>query len=375
MEKAELVYPDYEGRSLYNLSQSIMTNLGLPTRRPVIKEIPDDGKKLSVVLIDGFGYRAGIKAGVLAEGDPFITSVFPSITTTALITLMSGQMPGEHCVLGGTTFVKKLGVIIDNFSYMPVYTKGRDSLKEITPMKELYQVENTIERAEREGKKCAIISPDFIKNSELTTITNSSSGNHFSYYHLWDALYYYRKALEGDYDFVYLYIPFADKLSHFYGPYSEPNLEAIRSIVEAVKRVAVDHRSRFRTVITADHGHVEAGEAIQMGENANLRSTFTIPPFGSTRSIFFSGNSSLLDTLNRDYPDLQIFDNSRQNFKKLLGSYDGHKIASFDYIGVPSDSKSYFYPGSLDEGNTTYFRGRHGGLASDEMMVPLIVID
>ncbi len=375
MEVENIVYPDYEGGSLYNLSQSIMQNLGIQTRHPGIKDIPLDGKRLSVVLIDGFGYNAGKRAGIIKEDDPFITSVFPSITTTALITLMSGQMPGEHCVLGGTTFVKKFGTVIDNFRYSPVYSSGRDSLKSIMSMKEAYQVENIIERASESGKKCAIISPDFIKNSELTTITNSSSGTHFHYYHLWDALDYYRKALEGDFDFVYLYIPFADKLSHLYGPYSEPNLEALRNIVGSIESIANEYSNKFRVVITADHGHVEAGKVYQMGENLQVSSSFSIPPFGSTRSIFFSGNGTLLDALKAEMPGLQIFDNSRQNFKKLLGSYEGHKKSSFDYIGVPINTDSYFYPGSLDEGNTTYFKGRHGGLHPDEMMIPLIIIE
>lgn len=242
-------------------------------------------------------------------------------------------------------------------------------------MKELFQVENIIERAANDGKKCAIISPDFIKNSDLTTITTSNQGDRFNYYNIWDSLYYYRKAMEGDYDFVYMYVPFADKLSHQYGPYSEANLEALRQIVHMISDVAKDHKDKFRVVITADHGHVEAGKPIDMGSNASLRAVFEIPPFGSTRSIFLSGNGSLLDILNRDFPGLNIFDNSRQNFKKLLGSYEGHKIATFDYIGVPADSSSYFYPGTNDEGNTIYFKGRHGGLCPEEMLIPLIIID
>ncbi|MHB1440791.1 MAG: alkaline phosphatase family protein [Cuniculiplasma sp.] len=375
MEGTKLIYPDYEGGSLYNLSHSIMISLGIQTRHPVIKDIPDDGKKMSIVLIDGFGYMAGIRAGILSQDDPYITSVFPSITTTALVTLMSGQTPGEHSILGGTTFVKRFGTIIDNFKYSPIYSKNKDSLRDMMPMKQVYQVENTIEKAEKLGKKCAIISPDFVKNSELTTVTNSTAGVHYHFHSIWDAMDLYDRALDGDFDFVYLYIPFADKLSHVYGPYSQPNLEALRDIVNAVKRVSSKYLNKFRVVITADHGHVEAGQAIQLGDNDQVTSTFSIPPFGSTRSIFLSGSSSLLEALNSQFPGLQIFDNSRQNLKKLLGSYEGHKTSSFDYIGIPVNCDSYFFPGSMDEGNTTYFKGRHGGLHPDEMMVPLIILE
>lgn len=374
MESNELVLPNYENGSLYNLAQSIITSLELQTKHNGLKEIPVDGKKMSVVLIDGFGYLAGKKAGIIEDGEPYLTSVFPSITTTALVTLMSGQLPGEHCVLGGTTFVKKFGTIVDNFQFSPVYSRGKDSLKEFGTMKDIFKVENTVEKAVRIGKKCALISPDFIKKSELTTITNSTEGDHFHYYHLWDALYFYRKALENGYDYVYLYIPFADKLSHIYGPYSEQNIMALREIVESVKREMEPYKSQYRFVITADHGHVPANKAIQMTDFPAVPINFSMPPFGSTRSIFFSGTSNLLESLNNYLPGLKIYDNNKNNLKQLLGSSECSKMTSFDYIGIPMNGDSFFFPGSLDEGNTTYFKGRHGGMCRDEMLIPLIIL-
>ncbi|SIM77310.1 alkaline phosphatase family protein [Cuniculiplasma divulgatum] len=374
MESNDLVLPNYENGSLYNLAQSVMTSLELRPHNNCLKVLPVDGKKMSVVLIDGFGYLAGVKAGIIEDGEPYLTSVFPSITTTALVTLMSGQLPGDHCVLGGTTFVKKFGTIIDNFQFSPVYSKGKDSLKEFGSMKDTYKVENTVEKAVMIGKKIAIISPEFIRKSELTTITNSTKGDHFHYYHLWDALYFYRKALENGYDFVYLYIPFADKLSHIYGPYSEQNLSALREIVNSVKKEMDPYKNEYRFIITADHGHVEAKRAIQMTDYPAVPANFSMAPFGSTRSIFFSGSSNLLESLNNYLPGLKIYDNNKNNLKMLLGSSECSRFSSFDYIGIPINGDSFFYPGSLDEGNTTYFKGRHGGLCRDEMLIPLIII-
>ncbi|MCL5888624.1 MAG: alkaline phosphatase family protein [Candidatus Thermoplasmatota archaeon] len=374
MNSGENVFPDYEGGSLYNLSQSILSSLDLQTRTPGIKDIPIDGKKMSIVLIDGFGYKAGIKAGLIEEGDLHITSVFPSITTTALVTLMSGQMPGEHSVLGGTTFVRRFGTVVDNFQFSPAFSRAKDSLKEYVSMKDAYKVENTIEKAETIGKKCAIISPDFTRKSELTTITNSQAGDHFYYFSMWDAVYFYRKALEKGYDFVYLYIPFADKLSHIYGPYSEQNLSALREIVRSVRKEMEPYRKDYRFIITADHGHVKADSPVQMTDFPLIPEHFTLPPFGSTRSVFFSGTSKLLEAINTYLPGLWIYDNNKSNLKKLLGSSDCTKYTTFDYIGIPINGNSYFYPGTLDEGNTTYFNGRHGGLNEDEMLIPLILI-
>lgn len=208
----------------------------------------------------------------------------------------------------------------------------------------------------------------------MTTITNSTEGDHFHYYHLWDALYFYRKALENGYDYVYLYIPFADKLSHIYGPYSEQNMMALREIVESVKREMEPYKSQYRFVITADHGHVPANKAIQMTDFPAVPINFSMPPFGSTRSIFFSGTSNLLESLNNYLPGLKIYDNNKNNLKQLLGSSECSKMTSFDYIGIPMNGDSFFFPGSLDEGNTTYFKGRHGGMCRDEMLIPLIIL-
>lgn len=374
MMSEEIVIPNYGGKSLYNLAQTIMKNLGLRTSHPGVTNTEINGKRISLVVMDGLGYNTGIKSGIIESEDPFLTSVFPSITTTVLTTLMSGQLPGEHGVLGGTTFLKQFGTIVNNFQYTPAYSNERDSLKGVSSMRQAFGVDDIITQAEREGKKCAVISPKYTSNSELSTITRSSGGTHFYFYAIWDALDIYRRVLAQDFDYVYLYIPYVDKMSHVYGPGSEVTLATARHIFSAVKEIASAEKSRFATIITADHGHVEAGRHVRLGDSAEFARAINMPPFGSTRSLFMSGADNLVNLVSSSFPNLKIFNSNGQNMRELLGSSECLNKTSFDYIAVPLDSCSYFYPKTLDEGGTTDFKGRHGGLSADEMMVPFVIV-
>ncbi len=375
MESNRLVMPEYDGRSLYNLSHTVIKTLELPTNKITLKEVPIDGKKLSLVVVDGFGYNVAESIGEVEGLYGLMTSVFPSITTTALSTIMTGLLPGEHGILGGTTYVKKLGSVIDNFRYASCYSGTKDSLKEISPMKDLYKTTDIVERATEINKKCAIISPEFTANSELSNITQSRGGDHFYFHSLWDAIYFYDKALKNGYDFVYLYIPFLDKLSHIYGPLSTQSKECARDILAKVSSVAKQYLNEYRTIVTSDHGHIQAKKSVYLSEDQSIKNEITIPPFGSTRSSFISGSSKLLEILNNKYPTMRIWDSTKQNLKTLLGSSDCMYLTSFDYIGVPMNEDSFFYEGTNDEGNTINFRGRHGGLLADEMLIPLIIYD
>lgn len=87
-----------------------------------------------------------------------------------------------------------------------------------------------------------------------------------------------------------------------------------------------------------------------------------------------SGADNLVNLVNSSFPNLKIFNGNGQNMRELLGSSECLNKTSFDYIAVPLDSCSYFYPKTLDEGGTTDFKGRHGGLSADEMLVPFVIV-
>ena len=364
----------YKGGSLYNLSQTIMKNLDLKPSGKPLRELNTGGKGLSVVVLDGFGYNIAVRSGSIEDDGDHLTSVFPSITTTVLTTLMSGQLPGEHGILGESVYLKKFGSIVNLFSYSPIYSEEKDSLKAIEPMKSTFETFDIISNATQNGKRCAVITPNSSANTELSSVTTGESGDRFYFRSIWDALEIYRSVLKQNYDYVYLYIPFIDKMAHIYGPFGDPTLRAATDISKSVREIANENSSRYVTVITADHGHIEAGQGVLLSDSEEFERTTSMPPFGSSRSLFLSGHHELIEVLTTETPDLKIFDNSDPHIRMLLGSTDVFKKTTFNYIAVPEGNQFYFHQKTAFYYATIDFKGRHGGLSKDEMLVPYIKV-
>ena len=57
-------------------------------------------------------------------------------------------------------------------------------------------------------------------------------------------------------NFVFLYLPYVDSVSHRFGPNSIHTMETARETVNLVIKLAEKLEQRYSVVITADHGHV-----------------------------------------------------------------------------------------------------------------------
>ncbi|MGP6294542.1 alkaline phosphatase family protein [Caldiplasma sukawensis] len=368
-----MIFPDYDGGSIYNLSQTVMKSLGLKVSGKTIKGLNEDEKKMCVVLMDGFGYNMGLNAGVLGNEDRYITSVFPSITTTVLTTMMSGLMPGEHGVLGVSTYLKKFGSIINNFDYSSIYSKERDQLREVMPMREAFSVNDICTLGEQNGKSVCVIAPQFTAKSELSTLTHGVGGKREYYSGVFDCFTSLRKALSSNYDYVYAYLPFVDSMAHKYGPDGMPTVEAIRYTFRNVKQILEEHKRDYTSVITADHGHVRTTEELNVKEIVD-RYCSTVP-FGASRSLFLSADnfSGLSEEMSK-YEDAAIFEATDKNITNLMGSLKIKEKTSFNTIIAATSGRSYNYPKTADDGLEQKFLGKHGGLSEDEMLIPLVVI-
>lgn len=368
-----MIFPDYDGGSIYNLSQTVMKSLGLKVSGKTINGLNEVGKKMCVVLMDGLGYNMALNAGVLSNEDRHITSVFPSITTTVLTTMMSGLMPGEHGVLGVSTYLKKFGSIINNFDYSSIYSRERDQLKDVMPMKEAFNIQDICTMAEQKGKSVCVVAPQFTAKSELSTLTHGMGGKREYYSGVFDSFTSLRKALSSNYDYVYAYLPFVDSMAHKYGPDGIPTIEAIKYTFKNVKQILEEYKSEYTSVITADHGHVRTTEELNVKEIVD-RFCSTVP-FGASRSLFLSAEnfSGLKDEISR-YEDAALFEATDTNIIKLLGSLKIKEKTSFNSMIAATSGRSYNYPKTADDGLEQKFLGKHGGLSEDEMLIPLVIV-
>jgi hypothetical protein len=142
----EWVYPHYGGLSIANLPATIAALLGsdLPGALPPLPEqlwadwMPGL-QRIVLVVLDALGYRMlrGMWAG--GEGKVFsdiadagrffpLTSVFPSTTSAALVTLRTGRPPAEHGWLAYEMYLREFGVAANAILLCPVWSAERDML-------------------------------------------------------------------------------------------------------------------------------------------------------------------------------------------------------------------------------------------------------
>ncbi len=369
----EIILPDYSGGSIFNISQTIKTSLGLKHRHRESSVMSFAGKPISLVVLDGLGLDLALASGVSRDTEG-ITSVFPSITATALTTLMSGELPGEHSVLGDSTFVRRLGSIINNGSYRSIYCDEKDSLSRYLPINEVYNSPNIIAEATSNGMKCAVISPYQWENAAFARLSSSPAGEHFYYSDFEGAISLYNNIMKRNYDYIYFYIPYIDISSHKLGPGSTETLQVARQIINSVTRVSMDHTDKYTTIITADHGHIRIDKWVNLElDNMNLGKD-SIPLFGSPRSLFMNYSDEQAETLRATLSESSIFKATDQNLRKLLGSSKCMKKTMFTHLAGAISHSSYYYPISIANGSSKII-GDHGGLTREEMIVPCITIE
>ncbi|MGC8515279.1 MAG: alkaline phosphatase family protein [Thermoplasmata archaeon] len=369
----KVIYPDYSGGSIYNISQTVKNSLGLKATHAGIRFLKAPDKPISLVVLDGLGYELAISAGEIRGDTPYLTSVFPSITCTALTSLLSGQMPGEHGVLGDTTFLYRMGTIINNSTYSSIYSQNPGELSRYMPMRDAYGANNIINEATLAGKRCAVVCPEQWQNKELANLTASESGEHFYYNSMDNAFEQYRKAIGKDFDFIYFYLPYIDQASHKFGPHSAHTVDTAKKILKAVKSLSLECKNRYTSMITADHGHIKVRKTTRLDQGRHALSNLKVPPFGSARSFFLNIEDASKNDLERNHEGLLAYKATSKSVTKLLGSDTCLKKTLFNYIIASDSDVSFYYPPAVGS-NDSAMIGDHGGLTEAEMLVPLIVI-
>ncbi|MEJ2775476.1 MAG: alkaline phosphatase family protein [Sulfolobaceae archaeon] len=359
----EFIYPNYQEKSIYNLACGIADFLGVK-RECKGKKIELSGRRLVLVLLDGLGYNMLKNAGFPVE--EYITTVFPSTTSTVITTLFTALLPAEHGVLGYNTYSKRLGGIVNTLKYTYPLVDSRDSISE--NVKLLTAFPNIRSYLAESNIKTAEVIPKGIENTEFTNATHGKTSITKTYTNFLDGFYELSQVLsEGQYNFVYFYVPDIDTLAHKHGPTNEVTKEAIVEIYKRVLAVAEKFKD-YVFVVTADHGHVQVSDHVLLNNDQSLISLLDILPYGDSRALFLHSRYDLKTYLYDKYPNLVVF--TKQDFDILLG---GNTQA--DFIAVPNDFKAYIYVYKEKADEYAKLKGHHGGLSEDEMKVPLVILN
>ncbi|MCD6176952.1 MAG: alkaline phosphatase family protein [Candidatus Cloacimonetes bacterium] len=390
----KIIYPDYKN-SIVNLISSILETYDVTNNHPPLKQL--DTKTLRIkkniifFILDGFGMNLLNK---FANSTKFlnknlvspITSVFPSTTSAAITSIISGKTPWEHGAIGWTLYFKEFAKNID---YLPNW----DSITYKTQNAKKYNVIDYV-GADNIFNKISGRNPDvqqfYLTHDELSqstnVIRNSGTAKIIPYSdnnHLYKTINELIKTKKEGRKLIFVYSSSPDKIEHRHGVYSDEVKNFIVEADSALKNLSSQLAGTNTTIlITADHGLIDINNYYYTNEDEKLYDSMIMPTFPEPRFLSFFVKKHKMEQFEEAFKKYEdkflLFTRSEFLKHKFLGFGKMHpKIDDFigDYLAIAiSDSamKSiYMQNGKWKK----EFLAHHAGLTEDEMLVPLIKID
>ena len=363
-------FPNYK-KNIVNISATFNKMLGHETNIPSLnkleKYLKKDYKNVVFIIFDGFGInpiKVNLdKKNILRRNiKQTLTSVFPSTTTNATTTLMSGDYPFNHGWFGWNIYFEELSKAIEVYMARDYYTKEKinpDFSRKRLPFRPYF--ENA-------------------KNYEVNTvmpvyITDGKQKEHFPYNTREEMFENIKKCCQKEgKQFIYSYCDNPDYTMHDNGVNSDLAKNVINEISAYVEKLSEDVKDTL-IVISADHGHIDIDGYIELYKNKELLECLEAPVYLEPRATAFKVKEDKKEvfekTFNNCYKkDFKLFKVDYLIKKGVFGPYnEKNRILLGDYIAVCKTNKQFLFS---DDSNK--FKGHHTSLTK-EMLVPLIIID
>lgn len=375
--------PDYSN-NIINLMSSIGEASGVTSPYSPLDSLEylKESKNILLMIVDGLGYNYLQKYGrgttLQKNLKGSITSVFPPSTGSAITSFLSGLPPQQHGVIGWYVHLKEYGLV----SRILPYTNAIDGNVIDTPISRVIDVKGIFSDIEREY---SMIYDHHIVDSEFT-INLAGRARRIGYSDIDTFFSSIKSAISKtkEQSYIYSYWPTLDSVSHFLGSESPEAKEhlmefdgKLQSFVETLTG------SDTTLLITADHGFndVPLENVVYTRDHPKLMESLILPVCGDTRTGFCYVRPSKVSTFERYIEDDLGRSCNLHKSEDLIqdgwfGLYDAHPMLP-DRVGD--------YTLTFNEGHALLncfpgfeppeMRGHHGGVSSDEMNVPLIVID
>lgn len=379
--------PDYEGGGIVNLMASITAALGerrppYPPLRVLPRQELSDARNVVLWVVDGLGHRQLQDARaehLWADCRAAITTVFPSTTASAITAFYTGLAPQQHGLTGWYTYLREIGIVA---AILPMRTRfGGYSLVEagVRPSA-LFTATPVFDRI---AARAWVICPDNIAHSPYN-LHHSGSAQRLGVRGLGEMVHEIARIAQGGRDrrYVYAYTPDLDAAAHEHGVASAAWRECLSAIdtayAELKQRLA---GSGTLLIVTADHGLVDIGpeRTIQLETHPELVSALTLPLCGEPRAAYCylhpGAEGRFLDCLASTLGDRlaahRSHDLYRQGWFGLGAPHPRLAERIGDYILLPRGR--WAVKDWLATEKRYQHIGMHGGIDSDEMLVPLIV--
>ncbi len=310
----DLFIPDYQ-QNIYRVLPTALRCMGASIPRDDLFGIPLvmkhlksnsalNSQRVIVCVVDSLGVQnfQGTKFGTFFDdfGGITLSSTFPSITSTAILSINFGLPPTAHGILGHVIFFPEYGALINTLSMSGDKTRYRDAIPRAGINVKALLWDKGIPELLLETH------PDIIQAEGLPNeIPGTGLGRFYvlenniaTYDGIIDAFGMARRVLNqylASPLFITLYFPLIDTLAHKYGAYSyeykagcNAFLQHLRAFIE---RMPPSEAKKTTIVVCSDHGqnllHSDRAIIIPEEELDEVRSSLKVPPGHSGRVNHF----------------------------------------------------------------------------------------
>jgi hypothetical protein len=400
------VYPDYAGGSILNIPSTVCRLLGVPELRggvlapEILAPLEEGGfRRVLLILMDALSlhqlqrwmasdiapiWNTLLSNGVLAP----VTSIVPSTTSAALLSLWTGLSTCQHGVTGYEMLMKEYGMVVNMISHAPASFRGENGSLSQAGFKpgEYLQVNTLGSHLAAHGVRAYAAQPDNILRSGLSQMFYKDVTVHGfnTAADLWVNMRHLLEAHPGERLYAYVYWSELDHLSHLYAPDDERPAADFQAFSEAferlfLQRLSPEARRDTLVILTADHGQIPTRKnpRYDLAQHPRLAQWLHILPTGENRLAYLylrSGqNEDVSAYIEQTWPDqFALFDPAQAVKAGLFGPGEPHPHL-LDRLGdMIMAARNHAYLRWSDKENRLL--GRHGGLSPDEMLVPFLAV-
>ena len=397
----DFIAPKYDDQSILNIPSTICDWLGVPgiskgLLYPEIRLPLGNGiRRILLILMDALAFHRlqtwmeaiPVWQSLLAEGvlAP-LTSVSPSTTNSALTTLWTGQSPAVHGIIGYEMWLKEYGVVANMILHAPMTFKGDvDTLQRAGFSPEAFLPSQTLgSHLRNHGVKSYAfnhnsiarsgLSQMFLRDTEIMPFATPAS--------MWVRIRQLFESRPEEKMYVWAYWGAVDGLSHYHGPDQESVSAEFAHYSMAfeqffLKQLNPAIRKDTLIILTADHGMTQTplNPANVLKNHPKLHQHLLINPTGENRfaNLYLrTGREEAVRAyFETTWPEQFVLLTQEQALDAGLFGPGVHHPRLRDRIGdliAVSRDDSYLWWSDIED----FLLGRHGGLTSQDMLVPFL---
>lgn len=363
----KLVFPDYD-HSLLSIPNSILNHYNVKTEYKGLpyldKKLKNNYRNVIFVLVDALGTeiikkhldKASFLNNHLRDT---LTTVFPSTTTAATTTALTGIPPVVSGWVGWQQFIKeeKRHVVFfmnkdyydDNYKFTynvsDKFVKTKTIYEKIKTANPNVYIKEIFPKFKEENHKTI--------NDQVTTCLNAIDNNQKN--------------------FIYMYWDQVDSKLHEFGTESKEVADEIDQVNQALKRLFKQASEDSLIIVTADHGQIDI-EPIKIFEYEDITKMLAQKPAVEARATAFYVKEEYMEdfpiVFNKHFHDKFVLYKSKDLLKmNIFGFGKAHpKLKEFlgDYFSIAIDKYAFNLL------NKKPHKATHAGLVKAEMLIPLI---